>query len=203
MKTTPNKPKKRSPKSITRRRGKIARLPNELREEVNRLIQANTTSAKIIEFLTQRGHPGINEVNISHWIKGDRACSSGYGDWLRQREHLLALNAHRDFARDLVHHGDGSQIHEANRLLAAVQLSEVLIGFDVQKLKRVLTYRPLAFAMLVTALRRLSRDNLAYEKYRRLVAEQKQRLQNELAQAKTRGFTPEILEKLKTMLQAL
>jgi len=203
MKTSHKKSKKRSPDATTRRRGKVARLPKELREEVNRLIEANTTSARIIEFLTQRGHPEINEVNITHWVKGNRAGSSGYADWLRERDQLAALSSHREFALEVVRQGDGPQIHEANRLLAAVQLSEVLIGFDVQSLKRTLSDRPLAFAMLVTALRRLSRDSLAYEKYRRLVAEQKEKLQRELGQAKTTGLTPEIVEKARNILQQI
>ena len=55
----------------------------------------------------------------------------------------------------LVSQGDGPQIHEANRLMAAAQLSEVILGFDVQRLKTALTAKPIAFATLITALRRL------------------------------------------------
>ena len=48
-----------------RRRGKIAHLPKELREELNLMIQGNATSRKIIGFLAERGHSGINDANIS------------------------------------------------------------------------------------------------------------------------------------------
>lgn len=183
-----NQPKGRFaaiPKRHSRRRGKIAQLPKPLREEVNTLIHAHTSSSKIIAFLAERGHPGINAVNISDWVRGDGAGSSGFNDWLREREQLLALQARREFAAELVGQADGPQIHEATRLLAASQLGEVMIGFNVQRLKEALSARPVAFATLVTALRRLSRDSLAYQKYRRLVQEQKASIQQTLERVGT------------------
>lgn len=109
-----------------RRRGKIAHLPKELREQINLMIQDNVPSRKIIAFLSVRGHLHISDVNISDWIHGDRRGSSGYNDWLREREQLSAMQSRREFARELVRQGEGHHLHEATRLMAAAQLSEVM-----------------------------------------------------------------------------
>src|SRR5437588_3120274 len=147
------------------RRSKIAKLPKPIRHELNLMIESHASARNIIAFLTERGHPDINEVNITDWIHGDHNGSSGYLDWLREQHQAFSLQARREFASDLIAQADGPQIHEATRLTAASKLSEVIIGFNIQRLKEALTAKPVAFATLVTALRRLSRDNLAYQKY--------------------------------------
>jgi len=180
------------------RRGKIAQLPKELREKVNLMLHAHTSSRKIIAFLAERGQPHINAVNLSNWFRGDRAGSSGYNDWLREREELSAMQLRREFASQLVTKGDGSQIHEATRLMAAAQLSEVILGFDLTRLKTALAAKPIAFATLVTALRRLSRDSLGYQKYRQLVEEQKAKIQAACQNVKQKdGLTPEAIRQIQ------
>jgi len=189
---------------LQRRRGKIAQLPKELRENVNLMLQAQASSRKIIAFLAERGQPHINAVNVTNWFRGDGAGSSGYNDWLRQREELSAMQLRREFASQLVTKGDGSQIHEATRLMAAAQLSEVILGFDLTRLKTALAAKPIAFATLITALRRLSRDSLAYQKYRQLVEEQKAKIQNACRNAKPNdALTPEAIRQIQQALQIM
>ena len=48
-----------------KRRGKIATLPKSLRHEINLMIEDHASSRKIIAWLAERGHTGINDVNIS------------------------------------------------------------------------------------------------------------------------------------------
>ena len=187
-----------------RRRGKIAHLPKDLRDQINQMIESHASSRKIIGFLAERGHPAITAVNITNWIKGDRAGSSGYKDWLGEREQLFTLQSWSQFASEVTHHSDGSQIHEATRLMAAVQLSQVILGFDTHRLKAALAKKPIAFASLVTALRRLSRDHLAYQKYRQLVQDQKANIQSALGAAKSaQGLTPEAVEQIRQALRLL
>src|SRR3954452_22631700 len=63
-----------------RRTGKVARLPKDIREIVNRLIEDGCTYLYIIKRLEELGYPGIFEYNISRWRTG------GYQTWLREQE---------------------------------------------------------------------------------------------------------------------
>src|SRR3954466_10236064 len=71
-----------------RRTGKVARLPKEIREIVNRLIEDGCTYLYIIKRLEELGHPGFFDYNISRWRTG------GYQTWLREKE-ARELHLHR------------------------------------------------------------------------------------------------------------
>src|ERR1022692_2843060 len=84
------------------RKGKIARLPQAIREQINRRLQNGAEGKQIAEWLNALpeafavlaaefdGQP-INEVNLSNWKLG------GYHDWEAQQE---ALEAVRRFGSD-------------------------------------------------------------------------------------------------------
>ena len=82
------------------------------------MIQSHAPSAKIIAYLEQQGHPGINAVNITHWVRGNRCGSSGYQDWQRERRALAELRAQEEFALELVKQNHAHSLHDASRLLA-------------------------------------------------------------------------------------
>ncbi len=76
--------------------GKIARLPHELREELNRRLQDGEPGAELVGWLNDQpevqtvlaehfaGRP-ITEQNLSEWKQG------GYGDWLAHQQALEAV----------------------------------------------------------------------------------------------------------------
>ena len=84
------------------RKGKIARLPQPIREQINRRLENGEEGKQIAEWLNTlpevtavlaaefAGQP-INEPNLSHWKTG------GYRDWEAQQE---ALEAARLFDSD-------------------------------------------------------------------------------------------------------
>jgi len=45
-----------------RRNGKIARLPNEVREKVNQMLEDGVTYPRIVEHLASLGHKDISEM---------------------------------------------------------------------------------------------------------------------------------------------
>jgi hypothetical protein len=94
----------------------------------------------------------------------------------------------------LLRHNQGHSIHDAARLLAASQLAQVIRDFDVQSLKDALSDHPEDYARVVNALTKLSRDNLEYEKYRFLVAQQKRKIEAQLTKAQTGGLSPQLVE---------
>jgi len=78
------------------RRGKIARLPQTIREQINRRLQNGEEGQQVAEWLNTLpevaalmkaefdGQP-INEPNLSHWKVG------GYCEWEEQQEALEVI----------------------------------------------------------------------------------------------------------------
>lgn len=78
-------------------RGKIGRLPEALRAEVNQMIRDNRTAAEIIDFLKGKGVDGILDVNISRW-----KTMGGYDRWERQQERIAQAVAKREWAAGII-----------------------------------------------------------------------------------------------------
>jgi hypothetical protein len=82
----------------TTRRGKIAKLPGEIREQFNRRLDAGEEGAPLADWLNGlpevrtmlaasfEGQP-ISESNISHWKQG-----GGFEDWRAQQEALTRVD---------------------------------------------------------------------------------------------------------------
>jgi hypothetical protein len=114
------------------RKGKIARLPNLIREQINRRLQNGEEGKQIAEWLNALpeviavlaaefdGQP-INDVNLSNWKLG------GYRDWETQQE---ALEAVRRFS------GDATELSQAAGGQIADQLAVCLTARIAVALQR-------------------------------------------------------------------
>jgi len=115
------------------RRGKIAKLPAEIRAEVNRRLHDGQPGADIMGWLnadarvrailaTQFAGADINDQNLTEWRQG------GYLDWLDERERLDALKEVSLFAGGAVKSGgnlaDGAAAIAAGRLIAAIESAD-------------------------------------------------------------------------------
>ena len=181
------------------RTGKIARLPKTLRDAVNTALRDGATAAAVIKLVSAAAANGTtngdgsaieipNEQNITNWRDG------GYQDWLKEQERLDDMRAKREFALRVVQENEGSKIHEAGLNLAASQIFELLQDFDVSTLKAQLADDPENYSKVVSALARISKEALGFEKYRQLVAEQKRKIEDALNTAKAKGgLTPDTL----------
>lgn len=181
-----------------RRTGKIARLPFDVRTEVNQWIRDGLPYPQIIAFLAARGHADINEQNLTNWKEG------GHQDWLKEQERLADMASKREFAMQIVRENDGSKLHEANLHLAASQLYDVLTDFDPQRLKDLLDEAPENYANIANSLAKLSKGNIEIQKYRDANA----RAMAEVEKAKQivqrgGGLTAETLEKIERELKLL
>lgn len=167
-----------------RRTGKIARLPFDIRTEVNQWLRDGVPYAQIIAFLAAKGYDGstesrptINEQNLTNWKDG------GHQDWLKEQERLADMAAKREFAMQIVKENDGSRLHEANLHLAASQLYDVLTDFDPQRLKDLLDEAPENYAAIANALAKLSKGNIEVQKYKAAVTD----AQREVAKLRDKG----------------
>jgi hypothetical protein len=112
------------------RNGKIARLPQSIREQVNRRLDNGEQGKQIAEWLNTlpevktlidaqfAGQP-ISEVNLSNWKLG------GYIDWQAQQDALAAASQLAEDAAQLDEAG-GQQITEQLALCLAARLAAAL-----------------------------------------------------------------------------
>src|SRR5438093_3219155 len=125
------------------RHGKIARLPNAVRNLLNQKLRDNVAASKIAAWLQAEHGPAVKEAglgrsirrNISAWRQG------GYADWERQQERLEEMRAQQEFAFQLACKTDGS-LQAANLAIAASQIYEALQDFDVGELTVRLKEKP-------------------------------------------------------------
>ena len=122
------------------RRGKIAKLPADLRMEVNRRLHDGQPASQILPWLNNhdRVRPilaaqfqgqDVNDQNLTEWRQG------GYLDWLDERERLDSLKELSLFAGEAVKSGgslaDGAAAVAAGRLISAIE------GADDEQLLKI------------------------------------------------------------------
>jgi hypothetical protein len=131
------------------RTGKVAKLPDELRNSVSQQLYDEVPFAQIIRRLDEQGHPGFNTNNINSWKIG------GYRDWLCLEEHRLPQEARQNqIVRTIRSKGS---LDDAALSLALNQVFEVLDGFEITLLQNRLSEHPQMYPVVVHALLKLVR----------------------------------------------
>jgi hypothetical protein len=149
--------------------GYVARLPKNIREQLNNMILDGLPYAEII---TRLGEPTkhLNPGHLKEWKK------YGYQDWLLEREWLDRLTSKAEFSTDILAAPRSSDLHEAGLRIAASQMFDQLMRFNAAS-ETSASDQPEKFARLVNALSRLTREALRYQKYRDVCAQARAQLQ--------------------------
>jgi hypothetical protein len=113
------------------RTGKIARLPLEVREEINEMLRSGYKYTAIRDKLDQLGHPGMNASNISAWKHG------GYVDWLREKQRQEQALALPLALERCTRHAQLDRLQQNALIVGIGQLSEVLVGFDIARARQI------------------------------------------------------------------
>ncbi len=133
-------------------RGKIGRLPEALRAQINGMIRDHKTADEIIALLEAQGVSGVTPQNVSAWKKW------GFERWNRRMERLDEMASRREFARQLVSEakdegGDGLTVaSDAASAIVVEQIAEALEAFDPLQLNAMLAEKPEKFMDLAHAL---------------------------------------------------
>lgn len=125
------------------RLGKIARLPAEIRREVNLRLADNQTAAKLLAWLNalpsvkgimQADFDGsaISPQNLSEWKAG------GYLDFVHEREKIDQIKTLSQFSLDLVS-ASGGQLAEGPAAIAAGKLLAMIESASEEDLGKVVT----------------------------------------------------------------
>lgn len=168
---------------MTTARGKIGRLPVELRHQVNSKIRDNKTFPTIITFLEKEGVKGITRQNLTSWK------ANGYLSWLRRQERLDGMRARVEFAQAMAKDSSGGLAleSEAASRLAVDSIMEVLEGFDPTLLKDLLAEKPEKFVALVESLASLRKGDHAYVALRMKFEDWRRKVRQHLDQLKEKA----------------
>src|SRR5436190_15919063 len=148
--------------SKSRRNGKVARLPAELREQINRMIEDGVLYKVIIEKLGEAGKH-LNEDNLSNWRLG------GHQDYLN----TLQLNdrartqteAAADVLRDTGQLGP-AKLQQVCEEIALLQYLRTLMDHGDQLAQDSLKRNPAKMITLMNACSNMANAGLAIDKFK-------------------------------------
>ena len=103
-----------------RRRGRIARLPQNARDLVNRMLRNGVPYKNIVGALSELGFT-VLERNISSWATG------GHKDWCLEQDLVLQNRLDQDHLIDHLRRDDASELPEVGLQAAATRLSQILL----------------------------------------------------------------------------
>ena len=142
------------------RRGNFARLPVNIRDQVNRMLRDGFSYKKILE--TLRSNPetatlALSRQNLSNWKKG------GHQEWLARQEWRDDL---RERQAELLQDPQSSGFQDVSLQVASMRIFELLQRLDASTLSPNLQDLPPALLRLLGVLPRITREALRYQKYR-------------------------------------
>lgn len=177
-----------------RRRGKIARLPRKIREEVNVMLDDGLPHAEIITRLGDHGK-NLNRQNLINWQHG------GFKDWLKDQPWLDELHASLDFATCLLDDSDSPKIREASLIIAIKQMYELIKSFEPTEFKQQLAEDPAAYSRILNSLAKLAEVGLRYDRERGQSTRAASRNAN--CSTKAAGLTEDMLRQYESEFKLL
>ena len=139
------------------RHGKIARLPKDLRDMVNRLLRNNIPYSRIVRALKQYDIL-VTERNISNW-----KVLGGYREWCLAEDHAVQLRLHQDNLVNLLRKDSASEVPEVGLQVAATRLSQFFLTPEAAQL---LASNPDEYHRRAANLARLTAEIHKLQKYR-------------------------------------
>jgi hypothetical protein len=139
------------------RNGKIARLPKNVREIVNRMLFNRIPQEKIVGALEEIGI-NVTQSNISNW-----RTRGGYREWCLAQDFALELHAHQDNLLDSLRRHDASELPEVGLQAAATQLSRFFLTPQAAEL---LASNPQEYDRRISMLTRVTTQLKALQRYR-------------------------------------
>ena len=179
-----------------RRTGKVARLPENTRNQVNEFLDDGLEYQRIVDWLAENGFPGFTHNNISRWKDG------GYQDWLRHYSRLDELEFKLKWAAHVAQNIDNNPLQQASLALTSLQFFEMLNRFDSAALARILETHPEKYPGLINSLARFTREMVVLQKFKN-DQEEKARLAQNRKRSDKGGLTAEGRRRVREELHIL
>ena len=154
-------------KHLRRRNGRIAKLPLNLREAVNSMLEDGIPYDTIIAKLREHGII-IRRSNLTRWHNG------GFQDYLKERLWLKEMRSNLDFILGHLRDNEGSKIPEAAVQLSAIRLFEFLRDFSYAAAQGGPQANSAEFIRAANAACRLSRATLDFKSLKSAVSQSNQ-----------------------------
>ena len=180
-----------------RRRGKIARLPKSIRDQLNTMIQDGVPYLQIIQRLAP-DTSALTEDNLSNWKSG------GYLDWLHEMQLAEKLQAKHELAQSIVARcADDNAAGQALLQIIAGNLLEFLTETDPEELRENLVNDADKFTRFLNAMVRVTDGGIRCELHKYRKAARPARAAKESGVADRPGISDESLQTAEGKLNLL
>jgi hypothetical protein len=148
-----------APCLASRGNGFVARLPRAIRDHLNEMMLDGVPYAEIIERL---GEPAshLKPDHLYQWKK------RGHQDWLLHQDWLAERRIRQESAGDILDDCDANKVNQGALQLGTLYIYDALRDLRAGGLESKLGGDSAAFARLLNALSRASRETLQLQKYR-------------------------------------
>ena len=169
---------------MNKRNGKIARLPKDLRELVNRMLDDGAQYRSIMNELEKHRHRWPDDIkeftdgNFTEWHQG------GYQDWVREQEIRADLQARREHAQEV---DPSANVVDMVHDVGSLQLYHLLASTDRHVLEAQVRDNPALYPRLINAYASLNHRSVHLMKYKEHVRQCKDRIVAELNKADSNG----------------
>jgi hypothetical protein len=153
----------RSTNGKHRPNGKIARLPKDLRDKVNVMLRDGVPYSRVLKHIEDSLpvplEDPISEQNLSNWK------NAGHQVWLHDQEQREEILEARDDALQFPG-DDESRLEQATLKIASTRLFQLFKHLEPAAFAGLAQRKPETYARLFSALPRITREGLRYQKYR-------------------------------------
>jgi hypothetical protein len=177
------------------RRSRIARLPEDIRNQLNELLDSSTEYQRILDWLSGQGHTGFEMYHLTRWK------DSGYQDWLARHEHADQLQAKQDWVQKLASEG-ASTLQKASMTILALKLFETISRTDSSEMSKLLEVRPEKIPALINSFARFCHESLEMEKFTETLRDKTSAAQDRKLTDKG-AATPDTIRRMKRELRLM
>jgi hypothetical protein len=178
---------------MSTRRSFIARLPKEVRQQVNTMLEDGATYQSIIDWLVSKGFPQFTPDCIMNWKNG------GFQDWLRAQHDIESAKALREWATSVSEENGSAGLPSAYICFAAAQLKKLVDDIDAGRAQVYLAEHPDHYAKIFNSLARFTKLALELEKIAATLRASEQQLQANPPKRITEASVEQIEDRLKLM----
>jgi hypothetical protein len=177
------------------RTGKVARLPKELRQRINEMLDDGISYPGIIKNLGDDAKE-LTPRTVMSWKAG------GYQDYLREQRILDQCRLRQERAFDLLRDGGHVNGFQATQQLATAQICQTVAELGGDILREALIANPLNYFRMLNSFARLTNGGLKCERHLADEADRKARLEKAAAPRK-KGITPESVKEMQDKLNLM
>ena len=173
-----------------RHKGKIARLPKEIRDQLSQMMLDGVPYPEIKSRLGEHAKD-LSIKNISNW-----KIFGGLDDYVAEQDRLHDCRLRHELLEKMATQDTGTANYQASPKLAVAIISEALIDLGPEALRKGLQEDPRNAYRLLNSLARLLSGGLRCEQHLLDAAERKAQLEQAEDADHGKGLTPKVTGKL-------